>query len=241
MTEAVTNAQQMNTGPAETPALCFAHCGAARPPTSRLANLLDSREGRELCCPQVPIKAWLMLPGEIASVTATYLSRFPGDAAGLSPLTDLLADGADVTSRKEFRGHVTCCGIVRDDAGRFLMIRHRTLEAWLFPGGHLEEVDVNLRGAAMREVAEETGLSGDSLRGFGHWFDSAPVQIDCHPIPANPAKGEPAHRHMDFRYLFRGNAGALSPQLEEVTDCAWVDADQIPAEIHARLQQLALL
>jgi len=182
----------------------------------------------------------LRLRNQIVSVTAAYLARFPGDATALSPLTDLLDDGADVTSRKEFRGHVTCCGIVIDDAGRFLMIRHRILGSWLFPGGHLEGADVDLRAAAMREVSEETGLPGDALRGFGQWFDSAPVQIDCHPIPANPAKGEQAHRHMDFRYVFRGAAGALSPQFEEVTDCGWFDADRIPAEVHARLQQLAL-
>ena len=182
-----------------------------------------------------------MLKHEIESVTAKYLERFPDDTARISTLTELLDDDADLTSRKEYRGHVTCCGIVIDDAGRFLMIRHRILGSWLFPGGHIEDADVDLRRAAMREVTEETGLPGDSLRGFGQWFDSAPVQIDCHSIPANPGKDEPAHRHMDFRYLFRGEVGGLSPQLDEVTDCAWFDADRIPAEVHGRLRRLALV
>ena len=44
-----------------------------------------------------------------------------------------------------------------------------------------------------------------------------------HPIPANDAKGEPEHRHFDFRMLFRATGGgALSPQQEEVMGAAWL-------------------
>lgn len=182
-----------------------------------------------------------MLRREIELVATEYLKRFPGDAMAISPLTELLASDANITSRKEFRGHVTCCGIVIDKAGRFLMIRHRILKSWLLPGGHLEDLDAELRAAAIREVREETGLSGESLRGFGGWFDKAPVQIDCHSIPANPVRDEPAHQHMDFRYLFRCEAGDISPRLEEVTDCAWFEVSQIPAKARGRLRQLAIV
>lgn len=182
-----------------------------------------------------------MLRREIELVTAEYLTRFPGDAMAISPLTELLEINANITSRKEFRGHVTCCGIVIDEAGRFLMIRHRVLKSWLLPGGHLEDIDTQLRDAAIREVSEETGLSREALCGFGEWFDKAPVQIDCHSIPANPLKNEPAHSHLDLRYLFRCVAGDLSPQLEEVTDCAWLEASRLPTEVHARLVQLAII
>jgi len=181
-----------------------------------------------------------MLRCEIELAATEYLKRFPEDAMAISPLTYLLDSDADITSRKEFRGHVTCCGIVMDDAGQFLMIRHRILKSWLLPGGHLEDTDAELRAAAIREVNEETGLSREALRGFGGWFDKVPVQIDCHSIPANPVKDEPAHRHMDFRYLFRCEASNISPQLEEVTDCAWLDASRLPVEAHGRLRQLAI-
>lgn len=50
---------------------------------------------------------------------------------------------------------------------------------------------------ALREVVEESGID-DVEPVTGDIFD-----VDIHPIPANPKKGEPPHRHFDIRYLFR--------------------------------------
>ncbi|MGH3117792.1 MAG: NUDIX hydrolase, partial [Gaiellales bacterium] len=48
-----------------------------------------------------------------------------------------------------------------------------------------------------------------------------PVDIDVHAIPANPAKGEPAHWHADFRYAFWVKEPVIRLQLEEVDGYAW--------------------
>ncbi|MFF5159772.1 hypothetical protein ACFY3N_26725 [Streptomyces sp. NPDC000348] len=60
------------------------------------------------------------------------------------------------------------------------------------------------------------------------------VHIDVHPIPANPGKGEPAHRHVDFRFVFRTSAEAVELQTEEVTAAAWRYADTIEDEVLRR-------
>jgi 8-oxo-dGTP pyrophosphatase MutT (NUDIX family) len=179
-----------------------------------------------------------MLTKDIVTVAEHYARRFPEYVQVIGELLELAAAGADLTSRKEFRGHVTCGAIVLTPENRFLMIRHRSLDRWLFPGGHLEERDTSLRQAALRELAEETGLAADAMAGFGNWLGDLPAHIDCHPIPANPRKQEPEHRHWDFQFAFRGQAEVTALQTEEVVNWSCVSPDHLPGAIRARLRAL---
>lgn len=101
------------------------------------------------------------------------------------------------------------------------------------PGGHLEAEGTTLVGAALREVAEETGIPAEALALVGE----VPVDIDVHPIPANPAKGEPAHQHFDLRYAFTINiTPAVALQAEEVHDFTWLSRAEIePAVLAERI------
>jgi 8-oxo-dGTP pyrophosphatase MutT (NUDIX family) len=177
----------------------------------------------------------------IIEVVNQYTERFPSDASAVEQLVQLISASVDVTSRKEFRGHITCGAIVLRPDCRLLMIHHLTLEKWLFPGGHIEAEDFCLREAAIREVVEETGLSRENLQEFQGWFDHFPIQIDAHEIPANLAKGEPSHKHFDFRFLFGGVAQPLKLQTDEVSDWAWVSAEQAPRDVYQRLVECKLL
>jgi 8-oxo-dGTP pyrophosphatase MutT (NUDIX family) len=151
-----------------------------------------------------------------ATLTA-YLDAHPEEKPDLASVLDLLDTGADLTSRKEFRGHATAGAILADADGRILHIRHLALSRWLPPGGHLETQDTSLLEAALRELAEETGIPSDAVTPA----DQHPIHIDVHPIPANDAKGEPDHQHVDFRFLFRTTADVRQLQTDEVTDAAW--------------------
>ncbi|GAA0843120.1 hypothetical protein ACFQVD_41880 [Streptosporangium amethystogenes subsp. fukuiense] len=62
----------------------------------------------------------------------------------LAPALELLDDGADLTTRKEFRGHATAGAILADPDGRILHIRHLALDRWLLSGRHLEASDAIL-------------------------------------------------------------------------------------------------
>lgn len=176
----------------------------------------------------------------IVEIAEAYLDRFPEDRRTIDQLRQLIEAGADVTSRKETRGHVTCGGIVVGVDGRILMVHHRILDRWLFPGGQVEPGDASLRESALREIQEETGLTPENIATFGD-FDMIPVHIDCHRIPANPTKGEPDHQHFDFRFIFRGNTAALRTQEEEVLGCEWVSADLAPAPVRDRLRYFKAL
>lgn len=157
-----------------------------------------------------------------ATLTA-YLDQHPEEKTDLAPVLDLLDTGADLTTRKEFRGHATAGAILTGPDGRILHIHHLATGKWLLPGGHPESSDSTLLDAALRELAEETGIPASSVTPMSN----KPIHIDVHPIDANHAKGEPDHQHFDFRFLFRTTSEVGQLQTEEVTDATWRDADTI--------------
>jgi 8-oxo-dGTP pyrophosphatase MutT (NUDIX family) len=157
---------------------------------------------------------------QITDSLTRYLTAYPADAARLAPLSAALAGGAEVTSREEMTGHVTAATVLVDKHGDVLHIRHKTLGKWLIPGGHLEAGDTSLAAAALRELAEETAVTG--IDGEMELID-----IDVHPIPANPRKREGAHHHFDFRFLARARGSHdVALQADEVTDYRWTPLQQ---------------
>ncbi|MGI5512250.1 NUDIX hydrolase [Streptomyces sp. CA-106131] len=157
----------------------------------------------------------------IRATAEAYLREHPQASDELAPLFGLLGQDAQLASRKEFRGHVTAGAILADTEGRILFIEHVALARWLTPGGHLEDQDEELMQAALRELAEETGIQPQHVVPL---LDS-PVHIDVHTIPDSSAKGEPEHQHIDFRYLFATGADVTQLQTEEVSGSAWHEAD----------------
>ena len=135
----------------------------------------------------------------------------------------LLGTAAPLLRTQLDPGHLTASAFVLSpDGDELLLIDHPSLGLWLQPGGHIEPGDADVFAAARREVAEETGLTGVALEpGFPDLLD-----VDVHDIPANPRKGEGAHRHFDVRVLlrassrrFRAGAGVL--------DARWVPLPQV--------------
>ncbi|MFE7780074.1 NUDIX hydrolase [Streptomyces nigrescens] len=166
----------------------------------------------------------------IRTTLTAYLDERPEEKPDLAPALILLESGVDLTSRSEFSSHATAGAILAGPDGRILHIHHLATGKWLLPGGHLESVDQTLLEAALRELVEETGISADTVTPAS----DSPLHIDIHPIPANDAKGEPEHSHIDFRFLFHTDAEVGALQTEEVMDAAWRDPHSISDE---RLRQ----
>jgi len=164
---------------------------------------------------------------QIAVSVRDYLRRNPAEKAALAPLLELAERQTPVTSRTATPGHVTCGAVVVNADGLVLQIYHKALDRWLLPGGHIESEDVTPLVAAIRELAEETGIDASQVVPLG----GEPVDIDAHEIPANPAKGEPAHTHYDFRFPMRisepDGLHGVSLQLDEVTAYRWVRASDL--------------
>lgn len=158
----------------------------------------------------------------IRDTLTDYLNIHLQDSSSLEPAFDLLDAGVDLDVRRGFRGHATAGAILADDSGRrVLHVHHRALDRWLLPGGHLEETDETLIEAAIRELTEETGIPAGAIV----TADLRPLHIDVHPIPANDARGEPQHQHVDFRFLFHTSNDVIELQTEEVIATAWRHVD----------------
>jgi NUDIX domain len=138
---------------------------------------------------------------DISDTLSRYLASHPGEQDTLAPLLSSLAVGTEVTTRSAIPGHVTCGAVVINTAGKVLLIHHNALDRWLLPGGHVDPSDPGLLAAALRELAEETGVSWQQAVS-PPGLDRVPLDIDLHEIPASQAKGEPAHWHADFRFAF---------------------------------------
>ncbi|MFI8195249.1 NUDIX hydrolase [Streptomyces sp. NPDC085942] len=173
------------------------------------------------------------MPPSSSSIRKTveaYLSRHPDERDALAGLLTALDQPADVTARTALPGHVTCSAAVIDRQGRVLHIRHRASGGlMLTPGGHMEPDDRTLLAAALREVAEETGIVPGALCLTRQMLGS-PIDIDVHDIDANPLKGESAHRHYDFRYVFYlagDERPTITLQDEEVSGARWLALPEV--------------
>jgi 8-oxo-dGTP pyrophosphatase MutT (NUDIX family) len=118
--------------------------------------------------------------------------------------------------------HVTASALVlHPPTRRVLLRRHARLERWMQVGGHGDEGEADPLAVALREAAEETGLS--ELRPWPQDDGVYPVQITIVGVPANSA--EPAHEHADIRYLFATDAPERAMAESPDAPIRWTDID----------------
>lgn len=112
---------------------------------------------------------------------------------------------------------------VRPEDGKFLFIKHRKLNKWLPPGGH---VDPNERPdeAALRECLEETGIHGEIVSLNPNIRDLLPsaFAIQLNVIQPNE------HEHMDLIYLIAAYSGQKElMNMNETDGTGWFSAEEI--------------
>lgn len=136
---------------------------------------------------------------------------------------DHLAAHADGMTRGCFPDHLTASTLVVSPAGdEVLLTLHAKARRWFQLGGHCEEPDTTLAGAALREAVEESGLPGLTL-------DPVPVQLSEHEVPFCDPRG--GVHHLDVRFLAvapAGPDGSGHQVSDESLDVRWWPADALP-------------
>ncbi len=155
--------------------------------------------------------------GDLAGdVRSAVLARRPVDARERGSLARFieLFDRLDRPfSEHASKVHVTASAIVvTDDRRRLLLHRHKRLQLWLQPGGHIDADELPWNGA-LRETVEETGLVAalvDADRPGG----PALLHVDVH-------SGGRGHTHLDLRYLVESPHVKPTPPAGESQEVQW--------------------
>ena len=146
----------------------------------------------------------------------------PREAADLLEIVQFVARHPDPFDRRIPEGHLTGSAlVVSRDGRRVLLLRHRKLQRWLQPGGHADPGETFGEAVALREAREETGITGLTL----HAKAPRPLDVDVHEIPARG--DEPAHLHLDLRYLVlaptRSTLARSSAESDDLQWFAWAE------------------
>lgn len=106
--------------------------------------------------------------------------------------------------------------IAHDGTGRVVLVRHTYSSGWYLPGGGVEKREA-AADAALREVVEETGLTGvtiESVQGIFH----------------NLREGKDDHVAV---FVARAAAGAqpVIADPREIAEVAWFACDALPQDV----------
>ena len=161
----------------------------------------------------------------LAEELARHLPADALEAAHLRRILDFVGRHSDPFDRGIAEGHITGSAVVVSERGdRVLLLHHRKLQRWLQPGGHADPRETSGEAVALREAHEETGIAGLAL----HPRAPRPFDVDVHAIPAFGA--EPAHAHLDLRYLVVAPAAdAIARSAAEASDARWFEWDELAA------------
>ena len=159
----------------------------------------------------------------LADVLARHVPADAEEAAHARFILDFLARHPQPFDRRIAEGHLTGSAVVASARGdRVLLLHHRKLQRWLQPGGHADPGETAGESVALREAWEETGIQGLSL----HRRAPRPFDVDVHAIPAFGS--EPAHAHLDLRYLVVAPAeDAVTRSAIETNDARWFEWDEL--------------
>lgn len=138
--------------------------------------------------------------------------------------------GVDDAAFPEFCGDfcelTAAGGLVHNPEGEYLMIRRRGI--WDLPKGHQEEGE-SIEECALREVAEETGLSGLTLG-----------KLICTTHHTYRFNGESCIKHTWWYEMSSDGSGETVPQQEEeITEVAWVKKECLPEHLEGTYGSIA--
>ncbi|NJP68817.1 NUDIX hydrolase [Streptomyces spiramenti] len=136
-----------------------------------------------------------------------------------------LASYPDALRRECAVGHLTASALVVDpEREQVLLTLHAKLDMWLQTGGHCEDTDTSLAGAALREASEESGIEGLRLL-------EQPVALDRHLTPCAV--------HLDVQYVAIAPRGAVARRSEESTELRWFGFGEVAGVADGSVVRLA--
>lgn len=171
---------------------------------------------------------------QIQKLLKLYLEIYPEEQERQKNLLSYLenATNEEITDWNNFNGHLVAGGFIYDPTQKkFLVLYHKDLQMYLYPGGHIDSTDSTSLDAALREIKEETSLKNLTEVKLTD-EPLLPFDIDTHIIPYNEKHNLPEHYHFDIRYLFRTDTTSVSIDTDESSNYKWIDIDELEQDIN---------
>jgi 8-oxo-dGTP pyrophosphatase MutT (NUDIX family) len=162
--------------------------------------------------------------GGVQKDALDVLTRMPG----AERFVRFLTEHPDATRREHRGAHLTASALVVDaTAGRVLLCLHRRVGKWLQLGGHIEDGDLTLAGAAFREATEESGIDGLLI-------SAEPIGLDVHAVRCSGGDS----LHWDVRYAALAPPGAVERVSAESSALGWFTPDALPDPLGDAVESL---
>ena len=157
-----------------------------------------------------------------------YLYLFPEEKGKYKEFTEYLNNNNDVTDWNNFNGHVVVGGFIyAKKEKKFLVIYHNDLKMYLYPGGHIDNSDLNPLEAVKREIKEETGITNINEIVLSD-NNLIHIDINIHMIPYNERLDLKEHYHYEFRYLFTiDSIQEVTLDTTESSSFKWIDINEL--------------
>ena len=171
----------------------------------------------------------------IEEIVKQYLKIYPEEQNRIDPLQKYLTfeNQNKICDWNNVNGHLTAGGFIYSKVSkRFLVLWHKDLKMFLYPGGHCEDYQYSPLDTAKNEVVEETGIKKFNTLNIND-NELVPIDIDIHMIPYNTRINMPEHYHFDFRYLFVvDDEENVVIDENELSSYKWIDSEQLKQNIN---------